>query len=233
MQARGEDTSNPITVLIGGWAVYSYNPWYGSIDIDLVTNNKTRHSLIRYLRDERKFIPLSDPMRRSTVIKEVAGGEILIDFVSREDPCLFEGRLEKCPFSLLNSYTEVREILPGFSVIVPKQTLLMIFKLKAAWDRLFRLENGISSRSNNEEWEKAKLRKDRADILSLIDPNVQGREIDIQYLGNRLQEYSFLVETLRKISDDKDAIDMYRRMNRREAKESIETLLQLTLDERR
>jgi hypothetical protein len=25
----------PRTVLIGGWAVQSYNPWYGSIDIDL------------------------------------------------------------------------------------------------------------------------------------------------------------------------------------------------------
>ena len=40
-----EDTDNPTTVLIGGWAVDSYNFWYGSVDIDLITNNSTRNSL--------------------------------------------------------------------------------------------------------------------------------------------------------------------------------------------
>jgi hypothetical protein len=28
LQAR-EDPKAPVTVLIGGWAVHSYNPWYG------------------------------------------------------------------------------------------------------------------------------------------------------------------------------------------------------------
>lgn len=36
----------PLTVLIGGWAVYSYNPWYQSIDIDLVTNKDIKESLM-------------------------------------------------------------------------------------------------------------------------------------------------------------------------------------------
>ncbi len=36
---REKDLDNPITVLIGGWAVDAYNPWYGSVDIDLATNN--------------------------------------------------------------------------------------------------------------------------------------------------------------------------------------------------
>lgn len=37
VRQRGEKADNPITVLIGGWAVDAYNSWYGSIDIDLGT----------------------------------------------------------------------------------------------------------------------------------------------------------------------------------------------------
>lgn len=232
LRNRGEEESHPTTVLIGGWAVYTYNQWYGSIDIDLVTNGRTRQDMMGYLKYNRGFIPLRDPtMASTTVMKEIQErgiriGDILIDFMYREEICRFEGREEQCPFSLLDGRTEAREIGRGFSVIVPEQTLLLIFKLKAAWDRLFRLQNG---RSSNVEWEKAKLSKDRADILSLIDPNVRGTEIDIQYLGERLHEYRFLEETLRKISDDIEAIRFYSRMNQENVRYSIERLLQLAL----
>ncbi len=106
----------------------------------------------------------------------------------------------------------------------------MIFKLKAAWDRSFRIREGKSS---DEEWEKAKLRKDRADILSLIDPAAGGTEIDIQYLGERLHEHPFLGEILREIPNDIDAINMYRRINQDEARAAIESLLILVQDERK
>lgn len=232
LRNRGEDESHPTTVLIGGWAVYTYNQWYGSVDIDLVTNSRTRKEMMGYLKYSRGFVPLRDPTRASTtVMKEIQErgiriGDILIDFMSREEICRFEGREEQCPFSLLDRRTEAREISQGFSVIVPEQTLLMIFKLKAAWDRSFRIENG---RSGNIEWEKAKLSKDRADILSLIDPNVRGREIDIQYLGERLHEYRFLEKTLREISDDIEAINFYSRINQEKVRLAIEGLLQLAL----
>jgi hypothetical protein len=232
LRNRGEDESHPTTVLIGGWAVYTYNQWYGSIDIDLVTNSRTRRDLMEYLKYNRGFVPLRDPMRPSTtVMKEIQEGgnrtgDIIIDFMSREEICRFEGREEQCPFSLLDRRTEAREIGQGFSVIVPEQTLLMIFKLKAAWDRSFRIQNG---RSSNMEWEKAKLGKDRADILSLIDPDVRGTEIDIQYLGERLQDYRFLEGTLREISDDIDAINFYGRITQDKVRHSVEALLQLAL----
>jgi hypothetical protein len=224
VQAREKD--DPVTVLIGGWAVYSYNPWYGSVDIDLVTNNKTRQRLMKYLRDERGFVPQRDPMAPTTVAKNVQEGKILIDFGSREDICNFEGRDEQCPFSLLDGRTKAREIGAGSSVIVPERTLLMIFKLKASWDRSFRIQNGIS---RDEEWEKGKLCKDRADILALLDPATGGTETDIQYLGEQLHENPFLAEMLHKIPHDKDAINMYRRMSQKEALEHIERLLLLVL----
>jgi len=223
---RESDGNSPITVLIGGWAVYSYNQWYGSVDIDIVTNNQTRQDLMWYLRNEREFLPQREKMVPTTVVKNVPEGKILIDFWSREDVYRFEGRIEECPFSLLDGHTETREISTGFPVIVPEQTLLIIFKLKAVWDRSFRIQNGTS---NDEEWEKGKLRKDRADILALIDPEIRGTEIDVQYLGKMLHEYPFLVEMLREIPDDIDAINMYRRMSQENARSSIEKLLLLAL----
>ena len=140
LRCRGEDEKHPTTVLVGGWAVYTYNQWYGSVDIDLVTNSKTRQDLMWYLRDERGFTPQRDVMAPTTVTKNIPEGKILIDFGSREDICRFEGMDEQCPFSLLDGRTEVREVRPGFSVIVPERTLLMTFKLKAAWDRSFRIK---------------------------------------------------------------------------------------------
>ena len=92
MHAREKNEKYPITVLVGGWAVYSYNKWYGSVDIDLVTNSKTRQSLMWYLRNERGFVPQRDEMAPTTVAKNVHDGKILIDFGSREDIYLFEGR---------------------------------------------------------------------------------------------------------------------------------------------
>ncbi|HSD58341.1 MAG TPA: hypothetical protein VLB04_09180 [Methanotrichaceae archaeon] len=230
VHAREKNERYPITVLVGGWAVYSYNQWYGSVDIDLVTNSRTRQHLMKYLRDEREFVHQRDEMAPTTVVRNIQEGKILIDFGSREDICRFEGRIEECPFSLLDGRTIAREIGAGFPVTVPEQTLLMIFKLKAAWDRSFRIQKGTSS---DEEWEKSKLRKDRADILALLDPDARGTEIDIQYLGERLHEYPFLVEMLREIPDDIDAINMYRRMNQVEARNSIERLLLLALDKRK
>lgn len=106
VKAREQDEKHPITVLIGGWAVYSYNKWYGSLDIDLVTNNKTRQRLVWYLRNNRGFVPHRDEMAPTTVAKNIPEGKILIDFGSREDICKFEGRDDQCPFSLLDDHTE-------------------------------------------------------------------------------------------------------------------------------
>jgi hypothetical protein len=224
VQARGESEREPLTVLIGGWAVYCYNPWYGSIDIDLVTNSRARHHLMKYLRDERRFTHRRHPLIPNTVAKQSPEGEILIDFGSREDICRFEGRTEECPFSLLDGHTAVREIRPGSPVVIPERTLLLIFKLKAAWDRSFRLRSGTS---NDAEWEQGKLRKDKADILALLDPDAGGTEVDIRYLGELLQTFPFLRELLQAIPDDRDAVVMYRRMDQLQARDVIDRLLLL------
>lgn len=166
-------------------------------------------------------------MAPTTVVKNIKEGKILIDFGSYQDSRPFEGRTEQLPLSLLDGRTETREI-KAFPVIVPERTLLLFFKLKAAWDRSYQIGKGSSI---DEEWEKGKLRKDRADILSLIDPDVGGTEIDIHYLGERFNEFPFLAEMLREISEDLDTIRWYGKMDQKTAQDSIEKLLLLALEE--
>ena len=218
VHSRGENPKKPITVLIGGWAVHHYNPWYGSIDIDIITNSRTRQHLMKFLKDERGFVPKRHAMIPNTIVKITRDGEILIDFASREDRCPFEGRTEDCPFSLLDGQITTGEI------VVPTRTLLLLFKLKAAWDRSYRLK---SETSYDPEWEQGKVRKDRADIIALLDPAAGGTDIDLQYLGSKLKEYPFLIGTLQEIPRDNDAVAMYRRLNPTQVSDAINRLLDL------
>ena len=48
-ELHNKSSSVPSLVLIGGWAVDAYNPYLGSVDIDLVTNSHTSHSLMHHL----------------------------------------------------------------------------------------------------------------------------------------------------------------------------------------
>ena len=220
-----EPRENPVTVLIGGWAVYCYNPWYGSVDIDLVTNAGTRQHLMRHLEGLQGFFKRRNPPFRTSVAKLVPlDGEIIIDFIPRNHRNGFEGRDETCPMELLNGRTIRKEFLPGSSIAVPDRSLLLILKLKAAWDRAYRIQEHTSPR---EDWEKGKLRKDRADILSLIDPDVGGTDLDIMFLGDMIRRYDFLAEILTAIPDDRDAVQFYGRMNRDVAQRTIGDIARL------
>jgi hypothetical protein len=141
-----EDTDNPTTVLIGGWAVDSYNPWYGSVDIDLITNNSTRNSLSYYLRQERNFVPHRLPGQPSSVRKETKAGSVIIDFATRQKPFPFEGTDEYLDFNILDGNTEKRTIRGNIEMAVPNRATLIVLKLKAIWDR----NNRISQRKSHD-----------------------------------------------------------------------------------
>ena len=84
---------NPITVLVGGWAVYLYNRYWGSIDIDLITNNNTRRRMRYYLLNERGY--RKDQKPSHSVYKDTDAGKVFIDFANREE-LFFEGRRVFC-----------------------------------------------------------------------------------------------------------------------------------------
>lgn len=208
---------------MGGWAVDAYNPWYGSIDIDLVTNNRTKHSLMRILVNEREY----DHSRigTHTVYKPTDSGPIIIDFAGREERYPFEGKDKELNFDILTGQTVIKVIRNYISASVPTRSLLMLFKLKASWDRAYRID---TETTDDPEWERGKLIKDYADIIALLDPMYGGTEIDPDFLGEKLGDFDFLKGCLRKIPETHDAIVKYNRMDQRKVRETIERLLKLT-----
>jgi hypothetical protein len=229
VQEREKSLSVPITVLIGGWAVHGYNQWLGSVDIDLVTNSDTKQSLRRYLIDTHKYERYQDPLFDiNTVIKKIGSDEIQIDFTSRTDRHTFVGH-EKCElnFNCLDNTDSVRKMPIGEGVYayVPERTALLLFKIKASWDRYYRCKHGSSF---NPDWEYGKFIKDNGDILALIDQNFGGTDISIGYLGDKLNEYEFLRDHLKYVSDNITELSDYRKMSKDMARETIERLLMVT-----
>lgn len=224
VQAR-EDIASPTTVLIGGWAVHAFNPWYGSIDIDLITNSRTKKGLMAHLVSTRGFTHQRNDDDTKRVQKVTEDGKpIIIDFGTRERPDPFEGRNDVLRYDILDGRTEPKDVGKGLSIPVPKRELLLLFKLKAAWDRDHRLVNGTS---HDLEWENGKLRKDHADILALLDPKAGGKDVDLYSLGEHLTQYPFLTNCLERAALDTDAITWYSRMERNEVERVIRTVLQL------
>ena len=219
-----ENADNPTTVLIGGWAVDSYNPWFGSIDIDLITNSSTRSSLSYFLRDKRGFVPYRLHGVSTGVKKETEAGPVIIDFESKQKRFPFEGRTEFLDFNILNGNTETRNIRGNIEIAVPNRATLLVLKLKAIWDRYYRVENQANS---DIEWEKGKLIKDYADVLALIDPNYGESQIEIPVLGELLEKYPFLENSLISVCYSDDGIEKYGRMSQSDAKNTIEKIISL------
>jgi hypothetical protein len=215
---------NPITILIGGWAVDAYNPWYGSIDIDLVTNSRTKESLKYLLRQEREFQPYKSQIE-NTVVKYIENNqEIRIDFANREVHDNFEGREEELNFDILDGKTTTRLIRDRITATIPERTLLLLYKIKAAWDRNFRVEHNTSY---DLEYDKSKYVKDIGDILALLDPEKGGHEIDLNFLGKKIEQYGFLKEIISIIPKNFEAIGKYSHMNNEQVEKTISDLLSL------
>ncbi|VVB85367.1 Uncharacterised protein [uncultured archaeon] len=181
VKRRGETSENPKTILIGGWAVDAYNPWYGSVDIDLVTNSEMKSDLKYYLKKLRNYGSYELDGGFNTISKMTEYGEIIIDFVKRER-YTFVGREEKLDFKIPKEQTVIKGIRGRISAVVPTRSMLMLLKLKASWDRTHRIEHG---RSIDIDWERSKRIKDYADIIALIDPVHGGRDIDTGFLGEK------------------------------------------------
>jgi hypothetical protein len=199
---REAELPNPITVLVGGWAVYSYNRYWGSIDIDLITNNKTRRSMRYYLLNERGY--RSDPISSYSVYKDTDAGEVIIDFANRKKMD-FEGRRGAFKHSIIDGRTEMRRI-GNQDIPVPSRSVLLMMKFKAAWDRTWRLQN---NRSKNKEREEGKLIKDYSDILALLDPKEGGENIDVMLLGGYFSDYQFLRPVIDQVSASRPAAEKY------------------------
>ncbi|NPE27561.1 hypothetical protein HNV12_06175 [Methanococcoides sp. SA1] len=219
-----EEREEPTTVLIGGWAVDSYNSWYGSIDIDLITNASTRKSLMHHLRNDRGFTPYKLPGVPTSVKKDTEAGPVIIDFATRQKPFPFEGKDMSLDLSILNGNTETRQIRGGIEMAVPNRATLLVLKLKAVWDRNYRIVHGTS---DDIEWETGKLIKDHADVLALIDPDHGGEQTEISVLGRLIEKYPFLEKCLISAYNSDEGIEKYGRMSQDDARSIIDRMISL------
>ena len=206
-------------VLVGGWAVYAYNPYLGSIDIDLVVSGNMRKRLSRWLCQDRGFHPTrgGEPGWEGVFKDGPDGHKIIADFANRNEDYHFQGRPETLNFDIVDGHTEAR-LIETLEVLVPERALLVLFKIKAAYDREVRLATGSS---DDADWERGKLVKDQADILALLDPAAGGNDLSVGFLGATLAQYPFLVPPLRSAGKSSDAIKRYGRMSLSAASQRI------------
>lgn len=179
---------------------------------------------MRFLIIEREYRHHRIPGIHTVYKPTDYGQSIIIDFGNRDEHYRFEGRDEELNFDSLNGQIIEKDIRSGIAACVPKRSLLLLFKLKASWDRACRIENETS---DDIDWEQGKLIKDYADIIALIDPSHGGRELEINYLGEKLEDFYFLKECLRRIPENRDAVEMYNGMGQEAVRDNIMRLLSL------
>ncbi|MHB1709298.1 MAG: hypothetical protein ACYCT2_07485 [Thermoplasmataceae archaeon] len=114
-----------------------------------------------------------------------SGRKITIDFISKAMG--FEGYMKNTLKSAIYITNANRINLDDrVDVLVPEVTVLWVYKLKAAWDRSYRLDN---ESSEDVEWEEGKLAKDYGDLAALIDGKTA---LDPETIGRVFHDFPFL-----------------------------------------
>lgn len=222
----------PIPNVIGGWAVYFYNSYYGSIDIDIVgptldgrlmyilTDFQGLHDYKEEYKDElgieKSFSkPIYDGDRHI--------GDVEIDACTYEEESNFfhEDRSKRLPYDLCDK-EDLRIKLPlskmddNNLIYIPNKSLLLLYKIKAFRDREYDVENKRAIISADKfTWLEGKVVKDGSDIIALLDPNPLRFEIEQKLEPNKIKqiidEYdlSFILDTLEHIHEENDSLNLY------------------------
>ncbi len=217
------DLTHPKLILVGGWAVDVYNPWYGSIDIDLMITSKEKKALLNYLYKERKLRKQRNEHGFMQLFKKVGEEEIIIDFVTKEQE--FFKTNERVSYDFTEKDLIIDKIRGGRNVIVPTRSNLLLMKIKAAWDRYNKLQDGDVE---NISYVKAKYTKDCGDIIALLDTTSKPEQIlDLRLISKELTSRSYLMEFVKKLDLQVYGRLEYRNMNPKEMKEKIATFVSL------
>jgi hypothetical protein len=205
-------------ILLGGWAVYSYNPYVGSYDIDcLGPTDPFTLQLNIYMKQngyllepESPFGAATECWRKPVVVGNTEIESIYIDAcdfafknVFKEDP------RKEIPYHLCTKKEFLRpRQISGEYFYVPIKELLFLYKAKAARDREYLLVNTKMPSAALVRLQ-GKRDKDYSDLVALLDPTAGGWSMDGFVLGNLVREHdiSFIVGTISSISDHSAARD--------------------------
>jgi hypothetical protein len=228
--------------VIGGWAVYFYNSYYGSVDIDIVGASMQGHFnsvLDNYVRDYKYTImKLDDFGLQTTAHKDVFHGDervgaVEIDaatFEEKEAIKFHEDRSKVLPYFLCadNKLRTELTIEKDCFCYIPSKTLLLLYKIKAWRDRAFDVRTkGATMLTERLAWMQAKVAKDQSDIIAILDPSpskkVVDGTIDTKMLNKICKDYdiySLVRQSLEELRYSNEALKFYNPNIRLETLES-------------
>lgn len=235
----------PIPTIIGGWAVYFYNPYYGSVDIDLVgpsmggsfmkvlTDFEVHNGYEEYFLDNLGFIK---SYRKNVVDNMKQVGYIIIDACTYEENIgeFKEDFTKKLPFELCDEYKTELTLQNDKPIVVPQKELLLLYKLKAFRDRsyYYNINRGILSPSDA-TWIEGKIIKDGSDVLALLDDRynmglIPYRPIDHKIIKELLNRFSlhFILKSFDEITSNDRCLNLYRGTDLASSKAWVNTLIQ-------
>lgn len=204
-------------IVIGGWAVFSYNPYLGSFDIDCVGPREpfytqldlymTSHGYELMKRDQFGFTKffVKHVIKEGTYV-----GDIHIDACSFEDEnCFKENETKKIPYGLCakRDYINRRQIDSTF-VWVPIRELLFLYKLKALRDREWILKHEELQPEDNYYFQ-GKIAKDKTDLLALLDPRNGAQDAAIISEIIKKVDIEFAIGRIKDLPNEQDAIQDY------------------------
>jgi len=148
-------------------------------------------------------------------------GYVEIDACTFEDPkpsSFHENPERQLPYSLTAERRYRREVKLSQDAIcyIPCKPLLLLYKIKALRDRAYDLKTkGAIIEPAKVEKLRGKITKDRADILSLLDPKPSRytvkEHLDTETFHNLVKRFKleFTLETLTELPKYHDAIQLY------------------------
>jgi hypothetical protein len=204
-------------IVIGGWAVFSYNPHLGSFDIDCIGPRDPFYAQLDlymashgYELVKRDQIGLTKFFVKRVLEENSYIGDIHIDACSFEDEnCFKEDNTKRLPYGLCakTEYVNRREI-NGSSIWVPKKELLFLYKLKALRDRSWVLANEQLD-AEEKNYFQGKIDKDKMDLLALLDPRHGPlNPVGIFDIINKF-DLIFATDTIKNLPNEQDTIQKY------------------------
>jgi hypothetical protein len=171
-------------IIIGGWAVYLHHPTLGSRDIDILFPNRTlKHYVVNEYLYSHGY--KSEGLFEKEFFKEIITPKrkerILIDACSIEDINRLKGTDIIIPWDLALKY-QTKKKIENFELYIPQVEILLLYKVKAAYDRKYDLKTTFDP-----FYLQQKIIKDNIDIITLISYC----EIDFTLLKRLLAKYNF------------------------------------------
>ena len=222
----------PIPNVIGGWAVYFYNSYYGSVDIDIVgptldgrlmyilTDFQGNHDYEEVYKDE---LGIEKSFSKPVYIGDRHVGNVEIDACTYEEEynIFHEDRSKRLPYDLcdrpgLREKVVLSKTDENNLIYIPNKSLLLLYKIKAFRDRSYDVENKRAIiAADKMSWLEGKIVKDGSDIIALLDPTPARceieQQIDASVLKDLIDEYDlwFILDTLENVHDAKESLMLY------------------------